>query len=258
MSLQGKELEMRIIRIFRWIIFILLLVLIASIAEPVFAGSSPCGGSVTVVSGDTLYKIAQRCGTTVNALKLANQLSNVKDISVGQVLLMPGALIKGTNNVDIYIVNHGDWLSEIAKLFNTTLAQLLTLNPAIKNPNLIFAGQRINVPSPNAVTPPTPPTINTKIYIVQRGDTMQKIATRLGISLATLVKLNPQVTNINLIYTGQKLNIPEEITTYVVARGDTLKKIADRFGTTWQALLALNPEIKNANLIYVGQVIKIH
>jgi spore coat assembly protein SafA len=188
---------------------------------------------------------------------LANQLSNVNLISVGQVLLMPGALIKGSNNVDVYIANHGDSLSEIAKLFNTTLAQILTLNPAIKNPNFIFSGQRINVPSPTAVTPPEPPSINTKIYVVQRGDTMHKIAIRLGISLATLVKLNPQVTNNNLIYPGQKLNIPDDVSTYVVGRGDTLRKIADRFGTTWQALMALNPEIKNANLIYVGQVIKI-
>jgi LysM repeat protein len=248
---------MTIKRYFRWIIFLSLLGILLISTEPVHAGSSPCGGSVTAASGDTLNTIAQRCGTSVNALKLANQLSNVNVITIGQVLLMPGALIKGSNNVDIYIVNHGDSLSEIAKLFNTTLAQLLALNPAIKNPNLIFAGQRINVPSPSAVTPPEPPITNTKTYVVQRGDTMNKIATRLGITLATLVKLNPQVTNINLIYPGQKLHIPEETSTYIVARGDTLKKIADRFGTTWQALMALNPEVKNANLIYVGQVIKI-
>jgi LysM repeat protein len=241
----------------RWITFLSLLGMMLMSTVPVYAGSSPCGGSVTVASGDTLNKIAQRCGTSVKALKLANQLTNVNVITVGQVLLMPGALLKGSDNVDIYIVNHGDTLSEIAKLFNTTLAQLLALNPAIKNPNLIYAGQRVNVPSPSAVTPPEAPPINTKIYIVQRGDTMQKIATRLGISLLTLVKLNPQVTNINLIYPGQTLNIPDGISTYIVARGDTLKKIANRFGTTWQALMALNPEIRNANLIYVGQVIKI-
>jgi peptidoglycan-N-acetylglucosamine deacetylase len=131
---------MTIKRYFRWIIFLSLLGILLISTEPVHAGSSPCGGSVTAASGDTLNTIAQRCGTSVNALKLANQLSNVNVITIGQVLLMPGALIKGSNNVDIYIVNHGDSLSEIAKLFNTTLTQLLALNPAIKNPNLIFAG----------------------------------------------------------------------------------------------------------------------
>jgi len=172
-------------------------------------------------------------------------------------LLMPGALISGSNNIDIYIVNHGDTLLEIAKLFNTNLSHLLSLNPTIKNPNLIYAGQRVNVPSPNAVSPEEPPLISTKVYIVQRGDTMSKIASRIAITLSTLVKLNPQVGNTNLIYVGQKLNLPDGISQYTVAQGDTLKKIADSFGTTWQALLKLNPEIKNANLIYVGQIIKI-
>jgi LysM repeat protein len=244
-------------KIFGWITFVSLIVLLIGFTKPVQAGATPCGGSVTVVSGDTLYKIAIRCGTSVNALKLANNLADVNLIHVGQVLLMPGALIKGSNNVDVYIVNHGDILSEIATMFNTTLSNILSLNPEIKNPNLIFAGQHINVPSPNAGLPEDPIPEKTQVYLVQKGDWMMKIASRLGITLSTLIKLNPQVKNINLIYVNQKLNIPEGISTVIVARGDTLKKIADGFGTTLEALMKLNPEIKNANLIYVGQVIKI-
>lgn len=243
----------------RWIIIIMVIVLLVGFTNPVQAGSSPCGGSVTVVSGDTLYKIAVRCGTTVNALKLANELPDVNQIKVGQILLMPGALIKGSNNIDIYIVNHADTLSEIAKMFNTTVSYLLTLNPSIKNSNLIYAGQRLNVPSPNAAPPEGPSSeINTEVYIVQKGDTMNKIASRLGITLSTLVNLNPQVKNINLISVGQKLNLPDGISYYIVGSGDTLNKIAARFSTSWQELLKLNPDIKNANLIYVGQKIKLH
>jgi spore coat assembly protein SafA len=223
------------------------------------AGSAVCGGNVTVVSGDTLRKIADRCGTTVSALKLANNLSNANLIYVGQVLVMPGALIKGSNNVDIYIVNHGDTLKTIAALFNTTLDTLLNLNPAITNANLIYAGQRLNVPTPGTVPPvtPPPPPPGGQSYTVQKGDTMKKIAERYGISLDALIKANPQVTNINLIYVGQKLSIPGGVSVYVVVKGDTLRKIADRYGTTVEALLKLNPDIKNASLIYVGQVIKL-
>jgi peptidoglycan endopeptidase LytE len=242
----------------RWLAIVTLIVLLVGFTKPVQAGSSPCGGSVTVVSGDTLYKIAVRCGTSVNALKLANELTDVNQIKVGQVLLMPGALIKGSNNIDIYIINHGDTISEIAKMFNTTVSHLLTLNLKIKNANLIYAGQRLNVPSPNAVPPEEPSEINTKVYIVQKGDTMSKIASRLSITLSTLVNLNPQVKNINMIYVGQKLNLPDGISYYIVGSGDTLSKIAARFSTTWQELLKLNPDIKNANLIYVGQKIKLH
>jgi peptidoglycan endopeptidase LytE len=251
---------MFISKLIRWITIVTLLVFLAGFTEPVLAGSSPCGGSVTVVSGDTLYKIAVRCGTSVNALKLANELTDVNQIKVGQVLLMPGALIKGSNNIDIYIVNHGDTLSEIARLFNTTLSKIVSINTGIKNPNLIYAGQRVNVPSPNTAPPEDPEDpseINLKTYIVQKGDTMTKIAYRLGITLSTLVKLNPQVKNINIIYIGQKLNLPDGISYYIVGTGDTLSRIAARFSTTWQELMKLNPEIKNANLIYVGQKIKL-
>jgi LysM repeat protein len=252
----------------KWFIMIICSVLLFTmLASPssAHAGSTPCGGSVTVVSGDTLQKIANRCSTTVNALKLANNITNVNSIKVGQVLVMPGALIKGSAGVDIYIVNHRDTLGQIAKDFNTTLSNLLKLNPNITNPNLIYAGQRLNVPSLSTTPQPTPipsptttpPATTGQIYIVQKGDTMSKIARRLGISLAELVKANPQVTNINRIYVGQKLNIPDGVSVYIVVKGDTLKKIADRFGTTWQALWKLNPDIKNPNLIYVGQIIKL-
>jgi LysM repeat protein len=104
--------------------------------------------------------------------------------------------------------------------------------------------------------PPTPQPNGSQVYTIQRGDTMKKIADRLGISLEGLVKANPQVVNINLIYAGQKLSIPAGVSAYIVARGDTLKLIAGRFGTTLDALLQLNPDIRNANLIYVGQIIK--
>lgn len=223
------------------------------------AGSAVCGGNVTVVSGDTLRKIADRCGTTVSALSLANNLSNVNLIYVGQVLVMPGALIKGSNNVDIYIVNHGDTLKIVAALFNTTLDTLLNLNPAITNANLIYAGQRLNVPTPGTVPPvtPPPPPSGGQSYTVQKGDTMKKVAERFGVSLDVLIKANPQVTNINLIYVGQKLNIPAGVSVYVVVKGDTLRKIASRFGTTVDAILRLNPAITNVNLVYVGQVIKL-
>lgn len=244
----------------RFIQLLILAALAASVlAAPTsaLAGSTPCGGSVTVVSGDTLRKIANRCGTTVNALKLANNISNVNVISVGQVLVMPGALLKGSGGVDIYIANHKDTLGQVAKTFNTTLANLLQLNPAITNANLIYAGQRINVPASGGTTQPTPPPTSGQTYTVVRGDTMKKIAARLGITLDALVKANPQVTNIDRIYAGQKLNIPEGISIYIVVKGDTLRKIADRFGTTVEALLKLNPDIKNANIIYVGQIIKL-
>ena len=53
-----------------------------------------CGTSVTVVNGDTLRKIAERCGTTVYALRRANpEIGSGDLIYPNQALLLPGAIL---------------------------------------------------------------------------------------------------------------------------------------------------------------------
>lgn len=47
----------------------------------------------------------------------------------------------------IYTIQPGETLSQIADDFGVTLKQLLELNQQIDNPDLIFAGQQINVPT---------------------------------------------------------------------------------------------------------------
>jgi len=46
-----------------------------------------------------------------------------------------------------------------------------------------------------------------KYYTVQSGDTFGVIANRNGLALDQLVKLNPQISNIHLIYAGQILRV---------------------------------------------------
>lgn len=97
---------------------------------------------------------------------------------------------------------------------------------------------------------PTPETE----YIVQRGDTLSKIARRFGVTVQSLVETN-SIENPNLIRVGQRLMIPkqeETERTYTVQKGDTLGGIAKRFQTTVRALAERN-NIANPNLIHVGQ-----
>ncbi|MGW2640086.1 peptidoglycan-binding protein [Streptomyces sp. NPDC001348] len=53
-----------------------------------------------------------------------------------------------------YTVESGDTLSRIAARFHVTLAQLLEWNPEITNPDVIRAGQRLRVSSPDSQPPP--------------------------------------------------------------------------------------------------------
>ena len=49
-------------------------------------------------------------------------------------------------------------------------------------------------------------------YVVKAGDTLSKIATRNGITLAQLRQLNPLITNPNKIKVGDKINLPDTST----------------------------------------------
>ena len=66
----------------------------------------------------------------------------------------------------VYTIKKGDTLSKIAKEYDTTIEALLRANPNIKNPNLIFAGQQINIPDQLA-EPITPPNIGTDLLKAQ-------------------------------------------------------------------------------------------
>jgi len=241
--------------------FILMTLMLSTFAfvSPAFAAG--CANSVNVVSGDTLRKIADRCGTTVAAIRLGNPEIGWGDlIYPNQVLLLPGAIIYGNNGYDTYLVYRGDTLKSLALRFGTSVDTLVSLN-SILNVNLIYEGQRLVVPSGRAVpgTPPpsTPPPAGGQVYFVQRGDTLRIIAERFNTTVETILKVNPQIYNANVIYTGQSITLPAGVTSYIVQRGDTLRIIANKYGTSVENLLALNPNIWNANLIYVGQVIRV-
>ena len=104
-------------------------------------------GSYTVQKGDTLYSIAVAHKTTVAVLLRANpEITNRNVIAVGQVIYLPGATLTLSNGQVVYIVRSGDYMNAIAAKFNTTLSALLNANPQISRPNLIYTGQRINIP----------------------------------------------------------------------------------------------------------------
>jgi tyrosinase len=239
--------------------------LIALVAG-LFMSTSPalawsCGTSYTVVSGDTLRIIAANCGTTVYALRRANPTIGSGDlIYPGQVLLLPGALIDQGNGYAIYVIARGNTLKSLAAQFGTSMDVLLSLNLDITNANVIYEGQLLTVPSGSGVPAPPPipqPAPGGSVYTVQWGDTMRKIADRFGVALSDLIAANPQISNPNWIFAGQKINLPATASVYTVVRGDTLRIIASRFGTSVENLLALNPQIVNANWIYAGQQIRI-
>lgn len=103
-----------------------------------------------------------------------------------------------------YVVKAGDSLAAIAAAYGTTRDQLAAAN-GIKNPNILLLGQKLIVPCKTGTKPP--PGDACTWYVVQRGDTLTKIAVRFGTSVPAIVQRNG-MSNANLIYVGQKLCVP--------------------------------------------------
>ena len=102
-------------------------------------------------------------------------------------------------------------------------------------------------------------------YLVKAGDSLSKIANQYGTTWQELANINPNISNPNLIYTGNKINIPKTTppssqkayngNAYLVKAGDTLSQLSRKLNTTVGSLMAKN-NIKDPNKIYSGTTLK--
>lgn len=187
----------------------------------------------TVVAGDTVWEIAQRYGSTVDAIIQVNGLNENGFIIIGQTLVVPvrstydrpptftpaptqasggpgtgGPTVPGIGS---YVVQQGDTLSGIAARFNTTVTTLAQLNNIV-NPNLIYPGQTLRVPgaqpqpAPTPVPPAQPPS-QPRTHVVQPGENLYRISLLYNVRVDLLAQVNG-IWNPNLIFAGQVLVIP--------------------------------------------------
>ncbi|HYV46525.1 MAG TPA: LysM peptidoglycan-binding domain-containing protein [Myxococcaceae bacterium] len=106
-----------------------------------------------------------------------------------------------------YTVQRGDTLWGISQRFGTTVQTLRDLNPAVRNTDLIYPGQVLNVPGA-APTPNPTPSPTTQDYTIQSGDTLSGIATRFGTTVPEIQRLNPWITNPDWIQAGWVIKVP--------------------------------------------------
>jgi LysM repeat protein len=178
------------------------LALSLTLVAPAFAQ----GTTIHIVQpGENLFRIALRYGVTVDALAEVNGLSNISRIYVGQRLTIPDGSTTSPpqSSSGVHIVQRGENLFRIALRHGVTYQAIAAAN-GIANPNHIYVGQRLVIPS-GASTPPPAPSGQT--YTVQRGDTLSAIALRFGVSVWALARAN-SINNPALIYVGQVLRIP--------------------------------------------------
>lgn len=94
-----------------------------------------------VQNGDTLSGIADQYGTTYQHLAAINGIADPDLIYPGDVIVIDGV---ASGSGQIYTIQSGDTLSDIAGRFGTSVAHLAALN-GIENPDLIYAGDTIRI-----------------------------------------------------------------------------------------------------------------
>ena len=97
-----------------------------------------------VQSGDTLWGIARASNCKVEDLRRLNPQISGDVIREGDNLVTPSEVKPGSNG-SVHVVAKGDTLGAIAKKYNTTVDNLLKLNPQIKDRNRISVGDEIVV-----------------------------------------------------------------------------------------------------------------
>lgn len=159
-----------------------------------------------------------------------------------------------------YTVRRGDTMSGIAARFHVTLHALERVNPQVKNPNMIRAGERLRLPAGAHLS-----TAHVTRHVVGFGETLGEIAARYHVAEASLRLLNPALLR-GAPAPGAALRLPhgayadptsahEESRAYVATAGDTVAAIAAAFHVTEDEVRAANPALAASGRARDGQAI---
>jgi len=175
--------------------------LVAGLAK-IPAGRASAGQSTyRVAPGDTLFSIAQRFGTSTEAIREAARLKG-SDIRPGQELVIPGLrlaeapiprapgrVVVSSTQPPSYRVRSGDNPWSIARRFNVPLADLLAWNN-LETDTVLKVGQAITLRESAAGAATTRSARSGRTYEVRRGDNLWQISRKVDSPVEELRRLN--------------------------------------------------------------------
>lgn len=190
-----------------------------------------------VKKGETVYSISQLYGISVDKVYALNPGSK-EGIKAGEILSInePGTTPYVGENPEFYTVRKGDTLFKVAKMYNTTVASIMKLNPGISESNF-KADAVIKLPKNGTginqtVTQVEETQIDSfKTYKVAKDDTWESIAEKTGVKKEDLLNANK---NSKTLKKGDIIGIPQvstitvdKVTTEEDPREQSSEGIAD-------------------------------
>lgn len=157
-------------------------------------------------------------------------------------------------------VRSGETLSDIADRYGVSVGTLMRMN-GIRNPDLVQAGSRLQVPGPTV-------TAGSGRHRVNSGETLSSIASQYQVRSRDLMALN-NLRNANHVEVGQTLRLPSNAvmpraafkpvavtpipgaTEHTVAKGQTLTQIAKAYKLPVASLISIN-QLSDPNKVEVG------
>ncbi|MEL3907980.1 MAG: LysM peptidoglycan-binding domain-containing protein [Treponemataceae bacterium] len=114
--------------------------------------------------GETIYSLSKKYGVSMSTILDYNGIKDATKIVVGQKIKIPSTSSLSPKQLatQTYIVEKGDTIYGIAKMFNTTQAEIFSLNN-LNAKSIIQVGQKLKVPAqvsetkPKSKPPVTPP-----------------------------------------------------------------------------------------------------
>lgn len=206
----------------------------------------PFGRIYTVIAGDTIYGIAQKFEISPGAILDVNPGLTPENLQIGQKICLP---IPECPMGKIITVQAGDTIYSLARRYGFSVAQLLEANPGI-DPDMLFIGQKICLPKE------VEDCADGQIYVIKSGDTIYRIARRLGFSVDQILEANPGLDPDSL-FVGQKICLPIDGEVcpgqvYKIQAGDNFYQLAQKFKVSVEAIVAANPGV-NPNALQIGQ-----
>lgn len=180
-----------------------------------------------------------------------------------------------------YTIKAGDTFFNLANRFNTTVDAIVKANPGV-DPNRLFIGQVICIPSPTPTPPPTHPCPTLRLgsrgaYVVDLQQRLLSFGFNPGpidgifgnqtqaavISFQKSRNLVPDgivgvktwtALGVNCGTVPPPTTCPSGTFSYTVKAGDTFYNLASRYNTTVDAIMKANPGV-DPNRLQIGQTI---